>query len=231
MAQSAATPRRKGRLKPGPRSANAAAQRGGPALKQKILDVAIDLFAERGFAETRISDIATRAGAEAPTIYHYFGNKQGLYHSASRACFIGASDRSRVYLQADSTPADRVYGHALQTARALIDDRAFHMLLQRQLLELRDGDEMRAFVEGTFEEGLREFRGALDGLKPDGADNARLGVFIYCVLFGAARLAPLWETTTWIDFPEARNARLLTERVLKLLLPDVDWIACGEAVR
>lgn len=231
MARSAASTRRNGRLKPGPRAADRAAQRGGPALKQKILDVAIELFAARGFAETRISDIATRAGAEAPTIYHYFGNKQGLYQSASRACFVRTSDRSRVFLQAGATPAERVYGHALQTSRSLIEDRAFYMLLQRQLLELGDGDEMRAFVEGAFEEGLREFRVALDALNPDGDDNARLGVFIYCVLFGAARLAPLWETTAWLDFPEARNARLLTERVLKLFVPDVDWSVCSKAVR
>lgn len=218
------------RLKPGPRARASRAQHGGPALKQKILDVSLELFAERGFAHTRISDIAQRAGAEAPTIYHYFGNKQALYKAASHACFGRASTMSRTALAAHQVPAERVYDHALQTARLLIEDRVFCKLLQRQLLELDDGEEMRSFVEGSFEEGLAQFSAALEELQSV-QDSGRLAVFIYCVIFGAARLAPLWDISGRVSFPESRDPHLLTERVLTLCLPDVDWTSCATEIR
>ncbi|MBC8420687.1 MAG: TetR/AcrR family transcriptional regulator [Desulfobacterales bacterium] len=46
--------------------------------KDRIIDVAIDLFSKRGFKGTSIRDIASAAEISIPNIYHYFGNKEGL---------------------------------------------------------------------------------------------------------------------------------------------------------
>lgn len=46
--------------------------------KDRIIDVAIDLFSKRGFKGTSIRDIASAAETSIPNIYHYFGNKEGL---------------------------------------------------------------------------------------------------------------------------------------------------------
>jgi AcrR family transcriptional regulator len=46
--------------------------------RERILDAAAACFRERGFAATRLSDIADRAGLQAPSLYYHFGSKEEL---------------------------------------------------------------------------------------------------------------------------------------------------------
>jgi AcrR family transcriptional regulator len=46
--------------------------------RQDLLDAALELFAEKGFANTHASAIAERAGVAVGTIYLHFGSKNGL---------------------------------------------------------------------------------------------------------------------------------------------------------
>jgi len=48
--------------------------------RQDLLDAALELFAEQGFANTHASAIAERAGVAVGTIYLHFGSKDGLLH-------------------------------------------------------------------------------------------------------------------------------------------------------
>lgn len=47
--------------------------------RQQILDVAIKLFAHKGYAATTVREIVDTVGITAPSLYYYFGNKEGLY--------------------------------------------------------------------------------------------------------------------------------------------------------
>lgn len=47
--------------------------------RDRILDVAEALFAERGFAGTSMRDIAGDAGLTAPSLYNHFAGKDALY--------------------------------------------------------------------------------------------------------------------------------------------------------
>ena len=47
--------------------------------KDKIIRVAIDLFSAKGFKGTSIRDIARTMDMSISNIYHYFGNKEGLW--------------------------------------------------------------------------------------------------------------------------------------------------------
>lgn len=47
--------------------------------KDKIIEAAIDLFSARGFKGTSIRDIANAMGMSISNIYHFFGNKEGLW--------------------------------------------------------------------------------------------------------------------------------------------------------
>ena len=54
-------------------------KRGTSAEKrQLILDTAIHVFAEKGYPDTRISDIAKRAEIAYGLVYHYFKNKEEI---------------------------------------------------------------------------------------------------------------------------------------------------------
>ncbi len=47
--------------------------------RAQLLDVARALFAERGFENASIEEIAHRAGVSKPIVYEHFGTKEGIY--------------------------------------------------------------------------------------------------------------------------------------------------------
>ncbi len=49
------------------------------ATEQHIIDVAKQVFIEKGFAEASMSDIAVRAGINRPGLHYYFRTKDRLY--------------------------------------------------------------------------------------------------------------------------------------------------------
>ena len=55
----------------------------GEATRQRLLEVAIRVFAARGFDGARTRDIAGAAKTNPISIAYYFENKQGLYHAAA----------------------------------------------------------------------------------------------------------------------------------------------------
>lgn len=49
--------------------------------KEEILTAALDLFIRRGYAATKISDIAKNVGMSVGLLFHYFESKEKLYES------------------------------------------------------------------------------------------------------------------------------------------------------
>ena len=49
------------------------------ARPSELTAAALDLFVERGFAATRLDDVATRAGVSKGTLYLYFDSKEALF--------------------------------------------------------------------------------------------------------------------------------------------------------
>ncbi len=47
--------------------------------RQQLLDVALRVFAERGFHPTSMNDLAEAAGVTKPVLYQHFGSKRELY--------------------------------------------------------------------------------------------------------------------------------------------------------
>lgn len=75
--------------------------------KEKVLQVAIELFSAKGFKGTSIRDIAQTMNMSISNIYHYFGSKEGLLlaileHSSGRLI-----DELRKISEIDMDPLDR----------------------------------------------------------------------------------------------------------------------------
>ena len=56
--------------------------------QKKLLDAAIEAFAENGFKGTSARDIATKAGVHHPLIAYHFKNKEQLWHTAVDRLFM-----------------------------------------------------------------------------------------------------------------------------------------------
>jgi AcrR family transcriptional regulator len=55
---------------------------------QELLAAALDLFVDRGFASTRLEDVAKRAGVSKGTLYLYFENKEELFKAVVRNSIV-----------------------------------------------------------------------------------------------------------------------------------------------
>lgn len=54
---------------------------GGDATRRKILDAALEHFAERGYSSATLSAIAAEAGVATSAVYHHFSGKEALYEA------------------------------------------------------------------------------------------------------------------------------------------------------
>ena len=50
----------------------------------ELLDAALDLFVEKGFAATRAEEVAKRAGVSKGTLFLYFSSKEELFKAVVR---------------------------------------------------------------------------------------------------------------------------------------------------
>jgi len=78
-----ASPKPPQSLKPPSSRAERAADR-----RQAIVDAALDEFIARGYAATRLDDVAQRAGVAKGTIYLHFKDKQGLFQELVRTALV-----------------------------------------------------------------------------------------------------------------------------------------------
>jgi AcrR family transcriptional regulator len=74
-----------------------ARQRRKEARPQELLDAALDLFVEKGFAATRAEEVAARAGVSKGTLYLYYPSKEDLLkavieHRVSSEIAAGAAE-------------------------------------------------------------------------------------------------------------------------------------------
>lgn len=57
-------------------------QRRSEDRPDELIDAALELFSEKGFAATKTEDIARRAGVTVGTMYRYFPSKEALFEAA-----------------------------------------------------------------------------------------------------------------------------------------------------
>lgn len=65
-----------------------------PSRRNNIIDAAIVLFAQKGFADASITDIASEASVAVTAVYYHFSGKEELYNAAVRRVFESISERS-----------------------------------------------------------------------------------------------------------------------------------------
>jgi AcrR family transcriptional regulator len=49
--------------------------------RERLLETASHLFAEKGYASTSVREIVARAGVSKPVLYYHFQSKEGLYYA------------------------------------------------------------------------------------------------------------------------------------------------------
>jgi AcrR family transcriptional regulator len=74
-------------------------ERRKDARPQELIAAALELFVERGFAATRLEDVAARAGVSKGTLYLYFDSKEALFKEAVRTSIVPAIGEAEQFME------------------------------------------------------------------------------------------------------------------------------------
>lgn len=72
------------------------------ARPEEIIAAALELFVERGYASTRLDDVAAHAGVSKGTLYLYFENKEELFKAVVRGNMLPVLQHGEELVQAFS---------------------------------------------------------------------------------------------------------------------------------
>jgi AcrR family transcriptional regulator len=125
--------------------------------RRQLLDTAIRVFAETGFHETTMAQIAEGAGVTKPVLYQHFASKRDLYLAVLDD--VGDRLRSSVLVAAatQQTPRAQVEAGFGAFVRFVVDDRwGFRLLFSGTNRQDPEFAEVSRRVEQTLADGVAE---------------------------------------------------------------------------
>jgi len=195
-------------------------QRRAPAERpQEILDAALALFVEKGFAATRLDDVAERAGLSKAAIYLYFDDKPALFKGVIQQAVGSNLGLIEAMLAAHIGPVAPLIPRILEFMASRIEDTPMASVAKVVISESRAFPEIGRFylkevigrglplMEGLIARGIAqgEFR------KVDPAMTVRSMV-------GAMLLGGLWRTVFEPIGAEKLDVRALARHHADLIL-------------
>ena len=213
----------------------------GDASRERILEVAAELFSHKGYAGAGVDELAARSGIAKTAIYYHFGNKQGLLAAVLERAANTWIEGIQAAARAAADPLGRL-DNALAGMRQLLEEKPWiFKLLQILALEVADEQPavratLRSIVERAREAIVVGIRDAL-GVELPGAPL--VASFVLALLDGVALGMQLDPDMVSLDdaFEEIRRITMfmvgcrLDPAVLRLLEGEASPLAASRARR
>ena len=139
-----------------------------PPKRDAILRAAIDVFADRGFFNAQVADVARAAGVAAGTVYLYFRSKDDLLISIFERGMRDALAEARALVAEVDDPVERIRRFARLHLGGMGKDRSLAVVFQ---VELRQSTKFMERFSSTL---LRDYLGLI---RDAVADGQRDGIF------------------------------------------------------
>jgi len=161
--------------------------------RDAILRAATDVFADRGFFNAQVADIARAAGVAAGTVYLYFRSKDDLLISIFERSMRDALAEGRAMVEAERDPRARLRRFARLHLGRLGRDRNLAIVFQ---VELRQSTKFMERFSATL---LRDYLGLIREAIADGQRTGVLRADIKATAAAKMFFGPLDEmATNWI---------------------------------
>jgi len=197
------------RVSPARRSARRRRKEQRPG---EIIEAAVLEFARRGFAATRLEDVAERAGVTKGTIYVYFKDKEELFKAAARSSLEPAlSEIESLGANFDGSAEKLIRVHLRTVYSKLVKNRRAVQLLR---LIIAEGPQFPELVDFYYREIITH----------------GLALLKRTVELGIARRE--FRKTAAIDFPQVVFAPVVVAIIWNLLFSrqhPIDFDAYAEA--
>jgi TetR/AcrR family fatty acid metabolism transcriptional regulator len=189
----------------------------GTSKRERILRASVDVFAQSGYFNAKVSDIAKAAGVADGTIYLYFGGKEDLLITIFREHTRGFLQSLETNLANVSRPEDRVRTAIRHHLETLGRDRALAVVSQ---VELRHSLK---FMSLFSQEEVADYLNLLRSIVEQGQTEGVFRRTLHPQLVAKALFGILDElVTSWIlsekEYVLADQAEQVADLVLSGLL-------------
>jgi len=184
----------------------------------RILEVARELFAARGYEGTTVRDIAVAAKANLAGVGYHFGSKQGLYQDVLRSQVGPLGLRLEAVCRSSSPPLDRLEA----IVRAVFE----HIRMRPQMpalivREMASGREINAALVGTFRQLLPVITGVITegqrdrSIRPGDPVLLALSVMAQPIYFNLAR--PVIAAAAGLEVGDPATAERMAEHAAAVI--------------
>lgn len=145
-------------------------KRNGNAVRDRLLDAALRLFACKGFESASVRELAKAADVTRPTLYYHFGSKEGLYLELVERLCATVEDSILHSMVPQGTPRVRLRSFVLNILDSIIEDASKQRFFFTIVLDPRRN------TLSSFHERMRNFIAALLGLLlEEGVEKGEFG--------------------------------------------------------
>jgi len=169
------------RPKPKPRGRPA----GAADTAARLLDCALTLFAEKGYAAASTAEIIEAAGVTKPVLYHHFESKEALFRQLVGSIYKAGEEAWESAIADGRTNVARLRG----MMRVSFEGSARDPRIPRLMFQTHYGPpiaELRAFMDGhtsrRFAQVVRVMQDGLDDDELRGGDAPSLALLFCCLM-------------------------------------------------
>ena len=189
--------------------------------RDRILDVAVAILAERGYRDTTMLEVASRASASKETLYAWFGSKPGLFQAVIGRNADGVREAVEGHLDGDAPIEDALADFGRALAGLLLGESAV-AINRAAISEARTAPEIaRILTESGREATLPVFVRYLERCRADGAlafDDAEQAAEAFIgLLLGDAQIRRLLGAAPPPDAAELARRASLATRIFLLI--------------
>lgn len=163
-------------------------EQDGNAVRERLLDEALLLFAKKGFEATSVREIVDAADVTRPTLYYHFRSKEGLYLELVERLCTTVEDMTLRSLVPQETARGRLRAFVLNILESVIEDASIQrhfftiVLDPRRTMLSAFHERMRNFIAAILEVLLED--GVAGGeFEIDDVDLVRKAISAYVVSF------------------------------------------------
>jgi AcrR family transcriptional regulator len=136
--------------------------------KDQILDAASEVFADKGFSETRMDDIVKKSGLSKGTLYWYFKSKDEIIINIFERLFSSEfKELENMVVDVDQTATERLLRFTDQVCK----DVRRMLRLMPLAYEFMAWAFRRTFVQEAFKRYINKFMGVLVPIVQQGIDS------------------------------------------------------------
>ena len=195
-------------------------QRRAPAQRPgEILEAALALFVEKGFAGTRLDDVAARAGLSKAAIYLYFEDKMALFQGVIRQAISSNLLTVEAITRAHQGPVAALIPAILEFMASRVEDTPMASIAKVVISESRAFPEIgRFYLKEVIGRGIPLLEGLIvRGIAQGEFRRVDPGMTVRSIM-GAMLLAGLWRTVFEPIGAEKLDIRALARHHADLML-------------